>query len=187
MKASVASVVVLAVVITAHMVTHFFTGLIPALAPFIISDMKLTVAQWGILVGSGTFITGTFQVMPGILARYLRKKVILGIGHTIMSAAALIMGYSQGFYQFLMGQIVYGVGVSPQHPIGTTIIAEEFENSKGGAFGSFFGLAFMGNLVGPLAVAVLVTSVGWREIMSLFALPPLLVALGVFLLPLQGS
>jgi len=60
--------------------------------------------------------------------------------------------------------------------MGTAIVTERFDSkSVGRAIGIHYGLAYIGNIVGPLFMTLLAVVVGWRKTFFIFSIPALIV------------
>jgi predicted MFS family arabinose efflux permease len=64
--------------------------------------------------------------------------------------------------------------------MGTAIISEKFDKkSLGKAIGIHYGVAYLGNIIGPLSVASLIAFLGWRRTLFVFSIPTFVVGLVV--------
>ena len=104
----------------------------------------------------------------------------MGFGNVLLSLGTFLTGIAQSFIHFLCSRTVANVGVAPQHPMGTAIVSEKFDSkSVGKAIGIHYGIAYLGNIIGPLSVTFLVSILGWRKTLFVFSIPTLIVGLAV--------
>ncbi|MGD0330804.1 MAG: MFS transporter [Nitrososphaeria archaeon] len=167
----------LAIVTVSHMMQHIFLGT-SVLFPLIISELKLSYAEFGLAVALSTFIGGLFQLVPSIISRRVARHVILGVGNILLSVGTFLTGISHGILDFLGARTLSNVGTSPTHPMGTAIISGKFEDEKiGWAIGIHYGLAYIGNIIGPLLMTFLAVAFNWRVSLFVFSVPCLIVGI----------
>jgi MFS family permease len=151
------------------------------LYPSIMTSLQLSYHELGLAVSVGSILAGVLQLMMSILSRYAARRVILGLGNLLYSAAEFGTGLARNFVELFSASLLGGVGQAVQHPIGVSIISDKYRQSHvGGALGLFYGVAYIGNIVGPIILASLATAFGWRSSLYIFALVPALI--GVYLI-----
>jgi len=172
---------VLAVTTVSHMMQHIFLGT-SILFPLIVSELGLNYTEFGIAIAVSSLIGGLFQTVFSMLSRRIARHVLLGLGNILLSSGTFLTGVSHNFFHFLSARTVANVGTAPQHPMGTSIVSERFyRESVGKAIGIHYGLAYIGNIIGPLFATFLVAYVGWRGILFIFSIPALIVGFTVIL------
>ncbi|MFQ6135116.1 MAG: MFS transporter, partial [Nitrososphaerales archaeon] len=180
--------IVLAVVTLSHAVNHMYMGILPLLYTPILNDLGLSYTQLGVIIAVHLFILGVMQFGSSILSRYMPKRILLGLGTILLGVGNFAVGLSQSFLQFLMGRVVAGVGGSPQHPVGTALIAERFKaKARGSALGVHFSFAFAGNILGPVAAGVFLIYLGWRMTLYILMIPALVMGVLAMLLIREHS
>ncbi|MCJ7760534.1 MFS transporter [Candidatus Bathyarchaeota archaeon] len=171
---------VLAVATMSHMTQHLYMGA-SVLYPSIMASLQLSYSEIGLAVSVGSILAGFLQLMMSILSRYVPRRIILGFGNLLYAAAEYGTGLSRNFIQLFSANLLGGIGQAVQHPIGVSIVSDKYrQGSVGGALGLFYGVAYVGNIVGPIVLAVLATAFGWRSSLYLFALAPAFI--GVYLM-----
>lgn len=174
---------VLAIVTACHAVNHMYMGIFPLLYTPILKELGLSYTQLGIVIAVYLFMLGFLQFGSSVLARYMSKGVLLGLGNILLGLGNFAVGLSYNFSTFLLGRVAAAVGGSPQHPVGTALIAERFgEKSRGSALGVHFSFAFIGNIVGPLAAGVFLIYLGWRLTLHILMMPALFMGVLAMLL-----
>ena len=170
---------VLAITTVSHMMQHIFVGT-SILFPFIMSELNLSYTEFGVAIALSSLIGGLFQIFFSMVSRKIARHILLGLGNILLSSGTFLTGISHNIMNFLNARIIANIGVAPQHPMGTAIICERFDNkSVGRAIGIHYGLAYIGNIIGPLFITFLVVVVGWRNILFIFSIPALIVGLTV--------
>lgn len=166
---------VLAITTISHMMQHIFVGT-SILFPLIIADLKLNYTEFGIAVAVSSLIGGLFQIVFSMVSRKIARHILLGFGNILLSFGTFLTGLAQSTIHFLGTRTVANIGVAPQHPMGTAIITERFDSkSIGKAIGIHYGLAYLGNIIGPLFMTFLTVVIGWRNTLFIFSIPALIV------------
>jgi sugar phosphate permease len=175
------------VAIILHMLNHMISGAMPMLYPEIMAEFSLSYSQLGLLRSANTFVTGFPQMFVGLLRRWTSGRVLLGVGNLINAVMNILAGMSRGFFQFFGFRLLAGVGSSPQHPVGASLVTSATDPSKRGRMlglnQSFPSLAFTFT---PLITAYLLTRMGWRPALALLAMPALVFSL-ILLFFVKGS
>jgi len=170
---------VLIVATFSHLMQHIYVGS-SILLPLIIEDLRLSYTEFGLVMALSSLIGGLSQIFFSIASRRIARHILLGLGNIMLSLGTFLTGLSNKFMDFLSARVISNLGVAPQHPMGTAIISEKFdEKSLGTAIGFHYGLAYIGNIVGPVLMTILSLTVGWRSTLFIFSIPALAVGLTV--------
>jgi MFS family permease len=105
-----------------------------------------------------------FQAGYGFVVPYVRRGVILGVGNCLLGLSVAASGFAYNFNHFFTARLVGGIGSSPQHPVGSSLLASHFAGSRGSALAFHSTSGQLGSLVAPLMAALLVTYLGWRGV-----------------------
>ena len=135
-------------------------------------NVSIETVEW--MISGFMLAFGVLLVTAGRLAdTYGRKKIFL-IGMAIFGAASLVGGLSQDAGLLIAMRVMQGVGGSILWPsvIGITF-ASVSKQHKGLAMGLVFGIAGIGNSLGPLVGGILTEDISWRWV--LFANVPMAV------------
>lgn len=167
----------LAIVTISHMMQHIFIGT-SVLYPLIRDELNLSYTEFGAAVALSSMVGGLFQLIPSIISRRIARHIILGVGNVLLSIGTFLTGLSRSVFDFLGARVVSNIGTAPTHPMGTAIISTKFEDKQiGWALGVHYGLAYIGNIVGPILMTFLAVAFNWRISLFVFAIPPLIVGL----------
>lgn len=170
---------VLAIATVSHMMQHIFVGT-SILFPLIIADLNLNYTEFGVAIAVSSLIGGLFQTVFSMISRRIARHALLGFGNVLLSFGTFLTGLAHNLVHFLSARTVANVGIAPQHPMGTAIVTERFDDkSIGKAIGIHYGLAYVGNIIGPLFMTFLAVAVGWRNTLFIFSVPALLVGSAV--------
>jgi len=170
-----------------HALNHMISGGMPVLYPKILQEFQLSYSQLGLLRSASTFSAGFPQMFVGFLRRWFSGRVIIGIGNIVNSVFNIIAGFTGSFHQFLAVRILSGIGSSPQHPVGTSLITTNTDPSKRGRFlGLNQAVPTIAFTVTPLIAAAMLTYFKWRTTLSLLSIPALIVSF-ILLLFVKGA
>ncbi len=177
---------VLAITTLSHMMQHIFVGM-SVLYPTIVSELNLSYTEFGLVIAISSMIGGLLQLAPSVLSRRFARHIILGVGNILISLGTFLTGVSRGIIDFLVARIVSNIGTTPTHPMGTAILSTKFEQRKiGWALGMYYGLAYIGNIIGPIFITLLAILFTWRISLIIFSLPSLIVGI-VLIIFLNGD
>ena len=179
--------VLVGMVIVLHALNHMVSGGLPILYPDIMDEFGLSYSQLGLIRSAATFSAGFPQMFVGGLRRWMSGRVLIGVGNLINAGLNLLTSVSRGFTQFFALSVLAGVGSSPQHPVGASLVSTASDPSKRGRMlglnQSAPSLAFS---LTPLLAVFLVTRMGWRLTLGVLSVPALLVSL-VMIFLVRGS
>ena len=168
---------VLAVATLSHIMQHIYVGS-SVLLPLIVEELRLSYTEFGLAMAVSSLIGGLSQMLFSVASRRIARHILLGLGNILLSLGTFLTGLSRRFIDFLGARLISNVGVAPQHPMGTAIISERFNGkSLGRAIGFHYGVAYIGNVVGPVLMTLLAVMWGWRSTLFIFSIPALTVGL----------
>lgn len=104
------------------------------------------------------------QALYGFVVPYFRRGVILGAGNCVLGISIMASGFASTYQHFFTSRLFGGVGSSPQHPIGSSMLASHFGGARGRALAFHSTAGQMGALVAPLLAAAAITWLGWRGV-----------------------
>ncbi|MEM1581403.1 MAG: MFS transporter [Candidatus Bathyarchaeia archaeon] len=170
---------ILLVTTLSHVMQHIYVGS-SVLLPLIIEELGLNYTEFGLAIAASSLIGGLSQIIFSVASRRIARHILLGLGNILLSAGTFLTGLSHKLLDFLFARLLSNVGVAPQHPMGTAIVSESFdEKSLGRAIGIHYGLAYVGNIVGPVLMTSVAIALGWRNTLFIFSIPAFLVGLTV--------
>jgi MFS family permease len=167
----------------AHGVTHAFGGLMPLIYPIVANDFGLTYTSIGFLVGFTTFAGGMFQLIYGILDRYVLRRVILAAGQLVIGISCIVTGLATGYATLFLGNLGARLGSSPQHPVGNSVLSDRFAPAERGSALSLHVVGGnIGTVIVPVAGAMLIATVGWRWTLFILSVPAFLLSIALITL-----
>jgi MFS transporter, FSR family, fosmidomycin resistance protein len=126
-----------------------------------------------------------FQAGYGFLVPYVRRGVILGAGNCLLGLSVVASGFASNFNHFFTARLIGGIGSSPQHPVGSSILASHFGAARGRILAFHSTSGQIGSLFAPLLAALLVTQLGWRGVF--WAVGALATAMGMICFVFRDS
>ena len=173
--ASPASKLIIATVIIAHATVHFQSGVLPVLYPAIILEFNIDYVQLGVLQFLSSFAVGFPQMFVTYLRRFVSRKILLGVGAIGSALLNVVASFASSFQHFLTLRVVSRLGISPQHPVGASLITSHSHTSwRGRVFGLNLSLPMVGSTLAPLVGAALLLGRGWRSTLLIITLPLLI-------------
>ena len=175
----------LSLVAASHSVNHMFAALMPIIYPPAMDFFGFSYAQLGIMVGIGNTIMSLMQGVFGFLTGKVLRRVLLGLGSILLAVSMSLMSLSGSFLPFFLLNILARVSGSPQHPVGNSLVAESFgKKLRGTAFAVNFAGGNAGTLLIPSLGTLALAYLGWRGVLQIFAVIPLIIGLlTIFLIP----
>jgi MFS family permease len=169
---------ILAVVSTAHAVTHVYAALFPLIYPIIQREWLIPYGTLSAMIGFTQFFGGLLQLVFGFVGKYFPRNVVLGLGNLLFGIATGLSGLTTTFWQFALCRGLAAIGNAPQHPVGNSIVADSFpKERRGSALGINFAGGNIGTLIVPGIAVLLLGAVGWQQTLLYFAIPGIVVGL----------
>jgi MFS family permease len=173
--------VALWIVCVSHTFNHLQGNIGNLLYPLMMTDLGFGYFQIGVLTTVYTLTANGLQALSGMITPYVRRSVLLGAGNSLLALATAATGFVHSYAQLMVTRVIGGIGTSPQHPVGSTLLVGLFPQARGRALAMHTLGGNAGTLAAPLLVAALVTFVDWRAVFVIVAIPSLIVGLAFFL------
>lgn len=162
-------------------------GIISGALLFVAEDLKLSIFQQEVLVGSLSLVSMVGGAMAGRLSDAIGRRMTMALASAIFFAGALIMGFAPSYGVLMTGRVLSGVAVGFALMIAPVYSAEL---SPAAVRGSLVCLAEIfinfGILLGYIvsfAFQSLPTHLSWRLMLGFGAIPAVMLAAGVLVLP----
>ena len=133
-------------------------------------ELLLSDTQISIISG---FAFSMFFLIAGIaMARWVdrgNRRLILGLGVIMWSAATAATGYAQGFYSLALCRMFVGIGEATVFPVAMSLLADLYPGPKLTRTVSIFQASSgIGIMVGSILAGVLAAAMGWRTMFEIF-------------------
>ena len=179
-----------AVIVGGHAVKHLLTSGVPAvLLPEIKRDLALSDTQVGSL-GSVQQVSGWAATMgAGYLGdRFARQtSVMLALSLTIVGVSLLLLGMAHSYLMLLVAMLCMGFGPSMFHPPAVGALSRRFPDRRAFAISLHGTGGSIGEVLGPLVAAGLLTLLSWRGVLRVEAVPAIIAACVMFILLKEGA
>jgi MFS family permease len=163
---------------TAHMVEHLFNGVIAVILPLITTALGLSLAQAGALASARTLMAGVASFPSGFFADLAsRRNFFLGLCLGMIGLSCLGLSAASSFPVLLIFMALGGAGGGGFHPQSLAILSSAYREKRAFALGVHDSSANLGEVIGPLALGLLITFVDWRTALQIWAIPGLAIGL----------
>lgn len=172
----------LALVTTAHGITHMQQSLLPLIYPMLMQTMGFGYAELGLMLTITRLVGGLLQGIWGPISRRVPGSVLIGLESIGVGLGMGLVGYSQNLAE-LTGTVAFGqVAASPQHPIASSMLSRWFGKARRGhALSVHFAGGNVATVLSPLLGTFLLARYGWKITLEIFTLPGILVGILVLL------
>lgn len=172
----------------AHMTEHLFNGVIAVILPLITASLGLSLAQAGALASARTLMAGVASFPSGFFADLARRRsILLGLCIAMIGLATVGLSASTSFPVLLLFMGLAGFGGGWFHPQSLAILSAKYREQKAFALGVHDSSANLGEVVGPLAIGLLLSFFDWRTVLQIWAIPGLVIGSVYMLFGAEGG
>ena len=152
------------IVCASHLVNHFQTSMMSVLFPLLMRDLGLSYMDIGVISTFRNMAGQFLQALYGLIVPYVKRAIILGSGNFVVGLSVIATGFASS-YSFVLGTRIFsGVGSSPQHPVGSTMLATHYPEARGRTLALHTTSGSLGSLLAPITAGLLLIHVDWRTI-----------------------
>lgn len=170
------------------MTEHLFNGVIAVILPLITASLGLSLSQAGALASARTFMAGVASFPSGFFADLAsRRSVLLGLCIGMIGLATLGLSASYTFPALALFMALAGFGGGWFHPQSLAILSAKYRDQKAFALGVHDSSANLGEVIGPLGIALLLGFFDWRTALQIWALPGIVIGLLYMLFGAEGG
>lgn len=173
---------VMGIVNVSHGFNHMNSGVIPFLYPAMMVSLGFGVDAIAVLSAAQNIFGQGMQALYGFIAVFAKRAVILGSGNIVLGVATMVLGGVTTFPQMLVVKTIMGMGSSPQHPVGSTMLSTWFENARGKALGLHNTAGSIGTFIAPFVAGALILFMDWRLVVVILGIPSIILGLSYFAL-----
>ena len=160
---------IVALLALAIFINYVDRGNLATAAPLIKSDLKLSNAQYGLLVSAFFWVYAPGQVIAAWFVQRINAYRTLALGLAIWSAATIATGFATGFSMLLVFRVFLGLGESAGFPASSKLLAQHLVPARLGKANAFVcsGI-YLGPAVGTFLGGLFVAHAGWRLLFIVF-------------------
>ena len=147
-----------------HFINHFQSAMLGVIYPLMMKELGMSYLAIASLASVYNTLGSILQASYGFIVPYLRRGVILGIGNCLLGLSVVATGFASTFNHFFTARLIGGIGSSPQHPVGSSMLASHYGSARGRALAFHTTYGQIGGLLAPLSGALMVTWFGWRGV-----------------------
>ncbi len=163
-EASAKRTAIFSIVCSAHFINHFQSAMLGVIYPLMMTELGMSYIAIASLAAVYNTLGSVFQAAYGFVVPYVRRGVILGVGNCVLGLSVAAAGFASNFNHFFTARLIGGIGSSPQHPVGSSMLASHFGAARGRTLAFHSTAGQVGSLLAPLVAAVMVTYIGWRSV-----------------------
>src|SRR6266498_4710112 len=119
------------IVCSAHFINHFQSAMLGVIYPLMMKELGMGYMAIASLAAVYNTLGSVFQALYGFVVPYVRRGVILGIGNCVLGLSVVASGFASSYHQFFATRLLGGLGSSPQHPVGSSVLASHFGAARG--------------------------------------------------------
>jgi MFS family permease len=173
----------------AHMVTHVFGRIHPALFPVFRDEFQLSLQQLGLVASIPTLLRMLFYLPSGLLSDKLGQKTLIIMSFVIAGLSSLALSFTQDIIILILFLSILNAAITFYHPPAYSLTSELFSKSKRGqALGIHGAGGTLGMALGPISLSILLSGISddWRTIYLFWSFPILLYIIAIWRLkPVQ--
>ncbi len=152
------------IVCGAHFINHFQSAMLGVIYPLMMKELNIGFLAIASISAVYNTLGNIFQALYGFIVPYVRRGVILGVGNCVLGLSVMASGFVSSYHHFFATRLLGGVGSSPQHPVGSSMLATHFGTARGRALAFHSTAGQIGSLLAPLLAALLIAHLGWRRV-----------------------
>jgi MFS transporter, AAHS family, 4-hydroxybenzoate transporter len=163
----------------------FDTAAIGYIAPSLVSEWGVERSALGPVLSAALFGLVVGSLSAGPLADRFGRKTVLTIAASIFGLACLASAFSAGLNQLVAWRFITGLGLGAAMPNAVTMMNEYCPETRRATLTNAMFCGFpLGAALGGFLAAWMIPHLGWRSVLLLGGIAPLLLAvLILFLLP----
>ncbi|KAF2303921.1 hypothetical protein GH714_024554 [Hevea brasiliensis] len=162
-------------------------GVMSGAVLYIKDNLKISSTEVEILVGCLNICSLIGSFASGRTSDYIGRRYTIVLAAVTFLVGALLMGLAPSFILLMAGRVVAGIGVGYSLMIAPVYTAELSPAMTRGFLSSlpevFINIGILLGYVSNYALSSLPEDINWRLMLGLAALPAIIVALGVLVMP----
>ncbi len=167
-----------------HAIFHFMGQSFAVLLPSIQAAFLVTPIQIGALIATREIVSGLIALPGGMISDYYARyrACILTICVVVFGVGWLIIAIAPIFSALYLGMLIIGAASAIWHMPSLIELGARFPEKRGTVFAIHGAGGSVGDIIGPIATGMLLAYFSWREILSVYIVLPLMVAVWTYML-----
>ena len=154
---------VIALVSTAHFVSHYHILLLPPVFALVMADYGLNYTEIGLALTCYNVISAALQAPAGFAVDRFGGRAILTAGLLLSTVALTIAAVVHSYWALLGAWCLLGLANTVYHPADYSVLSATIDPKRiGKAFSIHTFSGYLGGAVAPLGMALFATFWGWR-------------------------
>ena len=172
----------------AHVLHDGYTDQLYALLPVWQTQFGLSYAGLALVRAFYYCTMGGLQVPADRVIARMSPRAALTVATLVAAPGYLVAVLPGGFPVLCVGLILAGIGSSIQHPRASHLVTNTYGRDARGPLGIYNFAGDLGKAAFPALVALMLTVIAWRSVVSIMVVVGLMVAVGLLaLIPPQKS
>jgi len=169
------------IVCGSHLLNHFESAMMGVLYPIMMKELSFGYTELGLITATHGMISHLLQATYGFIVPRVKRAVILGLGNITLGLSVVATGFAPSYRFVLLTRLLGGIGSSPQHPVGSTMLATYYGETRGRVLAFHVIAGNLGTLLAPVLAGVLLPYIGWRNLFWIVGIPSVLMGITYFL------
>lgn len=155
---------VIALVSSAHGVSHFFHLVLPPMFPWLREAFGLSYAELGLLMTVMFTVSGIGQALAGFLVDKVGPAPVMQGALAMFAAGAVTIGLAPSWEWLVAGAALFGLGNAPFHPVDYSILNARVATPRLGHAYAMHGVAgSLGWAFAPVFMVGIAQFADWRQ------------------------
>ncbi|MEJ2168572.1 MAG: MFS transporter [Desulfobacterales bacterium] len=159
-----------------HGIFHFMQQSFAVMLPAIKETFGISAVAIGALMTAREIAMGISSLPGGVLSDRLRRfrGIIMAACMAVFGLSWLMIGFAPIYPLLIIGMVFVAIATSVWHLPSMVEISQRFSHRKGASLAIFGIGGSIGDIFGPVFTGLLLSALAWREIISIYAVVPLL-------------
>lgn len=154
---------VIALVSSAHGVSHFFHLVLPPMFPWLREAFGLSYAELGLLMTVLFTVSGIGQALAGFLVDRVGPAPVMQAALALFAGGATLIGLASSWEWLVAGAVLIGLGNAPFHPVDYSILNARVATPRLGHAYAMHGVAgSLGWALAPVFMVGIARLAGWH-------------------------
>lgn len=159
-----------------HGIFHFMQQSFAVMLPAIKETFGISAIAIGALMTAREIAMGLSSLPGGVLSDRLRRfrGIIMAACMAVFGLSWLMIGLAPIYSLLIAGMVFVSIATSVWHLPSMVEISQHFSHRKGASLAIFGIGGSFGDIFGPVITGLLLSVLAWREVISIYAVVPLL-------------